>query len=81
VAGSVLAVASNAEGGSYITFLVPVGFFCVVAAVLYVVLFARPHRRVPPRRDLSPAGPGAAGAAGGGAGDVRAEGDGTGAAG
>jgi hypothetical protein len=51
VAGTILAsVPDNAEGGSYLTFAFPVILFCVIAAVLYVLLFSRPHRRVPTRR-------------------------------
>jgi hypothetical protein len=62
-------VPMNVEGGSYMTFGGPVGLFCVVAAILWV-LFARPHRRVPPRRGLagtpaSPAGGTMAAASGG----------------
>jgi hypothetical protein len=50
VTGSVLAVTINAQGGSYLSFAFPLGLFCVVAAVLYLVLFGRPHQRVPARR-------------------------------
>jgi hypothetical protein len=42
----------NAEGGSYMTFGAPIVLFCIVAGTLWV-LFARPHRRVPPRRVLA----------------------------
>jgi hypothetical protein len=61
-------VPMNVEGGSYMTFGGPVGVFCVVGAILWV-LFSRPHRRVPPRRALvgapaSPAGVAAAAASG-----------------
>lgn len=44
------AVQSNVEAGSYMTFAAPVITFCVIGAILYVLLFARPHPRVPPRR-------------------------------
>lgn len=44
-------VPSNVEGGSYMTFGGPVGLFVVVATILWL-LFARPHRRVPPRRAM-----------------------------
>ena len=40
----------NSEGGSYLTFAIPVGLFCVIGAILYVLLFGRPHARVPARR-------------------------------
>jgi hypothetical protein len=51
VPGTVLAaVFMNSEGGSYLTFAFPIILFCVIASVLYVLLFGRPHRRVPPRR-------------------------------
>jgi hypothetical protein len=32
------------------TFAAPVLTFCIIGAILYVLLFARPHPRVPPRR-------------------------------
>lgn len=50
MAGSILAVTINTQGGSYMTFFIPIGLFCVVAPVLYVLLFTRSHRRVPPYR-------------------------------
>ena len=53
MAGSILAVTINSQGGAYMTFFLPVGVFCVVAAVLYV-LFSKP-RKVPGHRDLAPA--------------------------
>jgi hypothetical protein len=43
------ATSDNVPGGEYFTFWFPLGLFCVVAAILWV-LYARPHRRVPPRR-------------------------------
>jgi hypothetical protein len=43
------AVPSNVEGGSYMTFAGPILTFCIIGAILYVRLFARPHPRVPPR--------------------------------
>ena len=57
--GMVLAsVPVNAEGGAYLTFAFPIILFCVIASVLYVVLFGRPHARVPSRRvALAQAGP------------------------
>jgi hypothetical protein len=48
-------VTINSEGGSYMTFFIPVGLFCVVGTVLYVLLFTRPHRRVPPYRSMASA--------------------------
>jgi hypothetical protein len=33
-----------------LTFAFPVILFAVIAVILYLRLFARPHRRVPPRR-------------------------------
>lgn len=44
-------VPSNVEGGSYMTFGGPVGLFCIVGAILWLLLF-RQHRRVPPRQAL-----------------------------
>lgn len=43
------AVPSNVEAGSYMTFAGPVLAFCIIGSILYVLLFARPHPRVPPR--------------------------------
>jgi hypothetical protein len=64
VAGLILAsVPVNSEAGSYLTFGGPVGLFVVVAAILYL-LFSRPHRRVPPRRALTPSRAGVTGRAG-----------------
>jgi hypothetical protein len=64
VAGLILAsVPVNSEAGSYLTFGGPVGLFVVVGAILYL-LFSRPHRRVPPRRDLAPSRAGGSGPAG-----------------
>ena len=40
----------NAPGGAVLTFAFPVILFAVIAAVLYYVIFARPHPRVPSRR-------------------------------
>jgi hypothetical protein len=61
------AVPSNVEGGSYMTFAGPVLAFCIIGAILYVLLFARPVPRVPPRRiaaaHTGPPGPAAAQAA------------------
>ena len=51
MAGTVLAsVPVNSEAGSYLTFAFPILLFCVIATVLYVRLFGRPHPRVPARR-------------------------------
>jgi hypothetical protein len=54
----IASVPVNAEAGSYMTFGIPIGIFCVVAVILYVMLFARPHPRVPARR-IQPAHAGA----------------------
>jgi hypothetical protein len=40
----------NAPGGAVLTFAFPIILFAIIAAVLYYVLFARPHPRVPSRR-------------------------------
>jgi hypothetical protein len=40
----------NAPGGAVLTFAFPIILFAVIATVLYTLLFARPHRRVPSRR-------------------------------
>jgi hypothetical protein len=41
---------SNAPGGAVLTFAFPIILFAIIATVLYWLLFARPHRRVPSRR-------------------------------
>jgi hypothetical protein len=61
------AVPMNSEGGSYMTFGGPIVLFCVVAVILYMLLFARPHRRVPARRIARPAHAGGPGGAAAGA--------------
>jgi hypothetical protein len=43
------ATSDNAPEGAYFTLWFPLGLFIIVAAILWV-LYARPHRRVPPRR-------------------------------
>ncbi len=48
--GSVLAVTINAQAGSYLSWAFPLGLFCVIAGVLYLVLFYLPRPRVPARR-------------------------------
>jgi hypothetical protein len=51
VPGTILAsVPDNTEGGAYLTLAFPLILLCVIAAVLYIVLFGRPHPRVPARR-------------------------------
>jgi hypothetical protein len=40
----------NAPGGAVLTFAFPIILFAIIAAVLYYVLFARPHPRVPSGR-------------------------------
>lgn len=43
-------VPDNTQGGANLTFVFPLLLFCVIAAVLYIVVFSRPHARVPARR-------------------------------
>jgi hypothetical protein len=52
-------VPDNTQGGANLTFVFPLLLFCVIGAVLYIVVFARPHARVPARRvaAVSHAGP------------------------
>jgi len=74
----------NAPGGAVLTFAFLVILFAIVATVLYVLLFSRPHPRVPARR-LSyatggagaPADPGVARAAATAAGMPTAAGGGS----
>gem|GEM_PF-2217587 len=83
MAGTVLAsVPVNSEAGSYLTLAFPILLFCVVATVLYVRLFGRPHPRVPARRITAvaytgPPSPGAAKAAAVAGGLPLAEGGGS----
>ena len=50
----------NAPGGAILTFAFPVILFAIIAVVLYYLLFARPHPRVPSRRIvLASSAPGA----------------------
>jgi hypothetical protein len=50
----------NAPGGAVLTFAFPVILFAIIAVVLYYLLFARPHPRVPSRRiALASSAPGA----------------------
>ena len=73
MAGSILAVTINSQGGAYLTFFLPVGVFCVVSAVLYV-LFSKP-RKIPGHRDLAPAqASGASGGSGSASGTAQAPG-------
>jgi hypothetical protein len=44
------ATSDNAPGGAVLTFAFPVILFAVIATVLYFLLFARPHPRVPAQR-------------------------------
>jgi hypothetical protein len=59
----------NAMGGAVLTFAFLIILFAIVATVLYIVLFSRPHPRVPARRlvyasgTAGTPGPGAARAA------------------
>jgi hypothetical protein len=52
VPGHVLAytTSDNAPGGAVLTFAFLIILFAVVATVLYIVLFSRPHPHVPARR-------------------------------
>jgi hypothetical protein len=52
VPGSVLAIATsdNAMGGAILTFAFPIILFAVIGTVLYILLFSRPHPRVPAGR-------------------------------
>jgi hypothetical protein len=59
----------NAPEGAYFTLWFPLGLFIIVLAILWV-LYARPHRRVPPRQ-AAPAHAG--GAAAGGTGEESGE--------
>ena len=47
--GSVLAIATsdNAPGGAILTFAFPIILFAIIGTVLYILLFSRPHPRVP----------------------------------
>ena len=80
--GAILAsVPDNTQGGAYLTLAFPLILFCVIAAVLYIVLF-RPHARVPARRiatvaQTGPPSPEAAHAAAIAAGLPLAEGGGS----
>jgi hypothetical protein len=86
VPGHVLAytTSDNAMGGAVLTFAFLIILFAIVATVLYIVLFSRPHRRVPARRLVyatagagAPAAPGAARAAATAAGMPTASGGGS----
>jgi hypothetical protein len=44
------ATSDNAPGGAVLTFAFPVILFAIIATVLYYLLFARPHPRVPSKR-------------------------------
>jgi hypothetical protein len=77
VPGSVLAIATsdNAMGGAILTFAFPIILFAVIGTALYILLFSRPHPRVPAGR-VALAGASAAGmptASGGGAAEPAAE--------
>jgi hypothetical protein len=58
-------VPDNTQGGANLTFVFPLLLFCAVAVVLYIVVFRRPHARVPARRvgPVAHAGPPSAEAA------------------
>lgn len=50
----------NAPDGAILTFAFPIILFAIIAVVLYYLLFARPHPRVPSRRiALASSAPGA----------------------
>jgi hypothetical protein len=74
----------NSMGGAVLTFAFLIILFAIVATVLYIVLFSRPHPRVPARRVVyagatagTPADPGAARAAATAAGMPTASGGGS----
>ena len=74
----------NSMGGAVLTFAFLVILFAVVATVLYILLFSRPHPRVPARRVVyatagaaAPADPGAARASATAAGMPTAAGGGS----
>jgi hypothetical protein len=52
VPGLILAQATsdNVPGGAVLTFAFPIILFAIIATVLYFLLFARPHPRVPAER-------------------------------
>jgi hypothetical protein len=58
VTQSVLAIATsdNAPGGAILTFAFPIILFAIIGTVLYILLFSRPHPRVPAGR-VALAGP------------------------
>ncbi len=58
---SVLAMVTsdNAPGGAILTFAFPIILFAVIATVLYIVLFGRPHPRVPAGHVVLASGPAA----------------------
>jgi hypothetical protein len=58
------ATSDNAPGGAVLTFAFPIILFAVIAVVLYYLLFARPHPRVPSRRVVLAASTGGAPEAG-----------------
>jgi hypothetical protein len=56
LAAAVAAVTpDNTPHGYNLTFAVPLGLFAVVAVAMYLML-GRPHRRIPARRGMMPAG-------------------------
>jgi hypothetical protein len=85
VPGHVLAytTSDNAPGGAVLTFAFLIILFAIVATVLYIVLFSRPHPHVPARRLVYESGsggtpaPGAARAAATAAGMPTAAGGGS----
>ncbi len=75
-------VPDNTQGGANLTFVFPLLLFCVIAVILYIKVFARPHARVPARRigavtHAGPPSPAAAQAAAIAAGLPLAEGGGS----
>jgi len=73
----------NSMGGAVLTFAFLVILFAIVATVLYILLFSRPHPRVPSQRVVYATGsagtpsPGAAGSAATAAGTPTASGGGS----
>jgi hypothetical protein len=44
------ATSDNAPGGAVLTFAFPIILFAIIGSILYWLLFARPHPRVPSKR-------------------------------
>jgi hypothetical protein len=66
------ATSDNSAAGQNFTLWFPLGLFIIIAAILWV-LYARPHRRVPPRRPAQARAAAGAGVAAGGTTSARAQ--------